>query len=249
MNTDLYEDFAGRYDLIPGRFDDNDPIKVEFFRRIFSENYVESVLDCACGTGRHLLLFHDLGCEVWGSDVSNAMLDQARKNLSQYGKKIPLQQADYRNLPQYFQRSFDAVTCLGSIGYMPDEEQFIRAFRSMHAVLREGGILVLTAIPTDKQWKEKPRFKLAVNYSDVTRLFVMDYFERTVGYHILDIFHNQDLDELKVWDAELTVVLRDAQEKLLIAADFHSVSFYGDFDFSRPYDEANSDSLITVAFR
>ena len=177
---------------------------------------------------------------------ANTMLAQARKNLSHHEVKVMLQQADYRELPKHFHRSFDAVVCLGSIGYMPGEKQFLRAFRSMSAILREGGILVLTAIPTDRQWKAKPRFKLLINTSEVTRLFVMDYFKRTVGYHILDIFHSQEVNELKVWSAELTVLVRDEQEKLLKTIGFRKVDFYGAFDF-HPYDKVNSDHLITVA--
>ena len=50
--------------------------------------------------------------------------------------------------------------------------------------------LVLTAIPTDRGWREKPRFRLGVNTPDVSRLFAMDYLERAVRYHILDIFHS-----------------------------------------------------------
>jgi len=248
MSVDLYEDFAKRYDLVPGELDGNNPMTVEFFQRVISENNVRSVLDCACGTGRHLILFHDLGCKVWGSDVSQSMLDEANKNLIRSGIKLPLKKIDYRNLPQHFSRSFDAVTCLGSIGYMQDEIQVLRAFQSMYAVLREGGILLLTTIPTDKQWKEKPRFRLGVNTSDVTRLFVMDYSKRTVGYHILDIYHSRKANELKVWSAELTALLKDVQGKLLKAAGFCKVDFYGAFDFT-PYEKALSDHLIVVAQR
>lgn len=248
MNADLYEGFADRYDLPGEMHNEHDPLVAEFFRRLFSEHEVHTVLDCACGTGRHLLLFHNLGCEVWGSDASEAMLAQARKNLDQYGMDVLLQLSDYRDLRQHYRGSFDAVACLGSIGYMPDEAQFLRAFHSMNAVLREGGILVLTTILTDRQWKERPRFKLAVNTPDVTRLFVMDYFERTVDYHILDIFHNPENNELKVWSAELTVLLRDEQERLLKTAGFRCVDFFGAFDFS-PYDRDNSDRLITVAHK
>lgn len=246
MKDDLYAGFAGRYDLEPESLLKNDPLMIDFFGRVFSENRVQSVLDCACGTGRHLFLFQKLGYEVWGSDISEAMLIQARKNLARYQVDIPLRIADYRNLPQHFPRSFDAVTCLGSIGYMTDETQFSQAFRSMNAVLGDGGVLVLTTIPTDREWEKKPRFKLAVNTSEFTRLFVMDYFEQTVGYHILDIYHSREANELKVWSAKLTVLLRDEQERLLKAAGFQKVEFYGGFDFS-PYDKAISDRLIAVA--
>jgi len=246
MSTDPYKGFAERYDIKPGDLTENDPLMVDFFRRIYSENNVRSVLDCACGTGRHLILFHNLGCKVWGSDISEAMLNQARENLAHYGIEISLKKADYRNLPQNFHRRFDAVACLGSIGYMTDEREFLQAFRSMHAVLREGGILVLTTITTDKQWKTKPRFKLVVNTPDITRLFVMDYIEQTVRYNILDAFHNQEANKLKVWSAELTVLLMDKQERLLKSAGFKQVDFYGNYDLST-YDVERSDRLITVA--
>jgi len=72
------------------------------------------VLDCACGTGRDLILFHSLGCEAFGADISEAMLAQAQKNLAQFGMKASLQKIDYRKLPQHFTRQFDAVMCLSS---------------------------------------------------------------------------------------------------------------------------------------
>ena len=80
MDIDSYEDFAQRYDLFFGNFGEHDQVRIDFFNQLFIENEVHSVLDCACGTGHDLHLFHSLGCEVFGSDISNAMLNQARKN-------------------------------------------------------------------------------------------------------------------------------------------------------------------------
>ena len=248
MTYDLYEDFAERYDLTPGRFGEFDPSIVEFFHRLFVENGIHTVLDCACGTGRHLFLFHSLGCKGFGSDVSESMLAQARKNLAEHGVQILLRQADYRDLPRHFRRRFDAVVCLGSIGYMPNETEFLRAFKSMSAVLRDGGIVILTTILTDKQWKERPRFFLTANTENFSRLFVIDYLERTAQYNILDIFHSEENRELKVWSAEIYVLLRDDQERLLKAAGFHAVDFYGTFDFD-PYVKEKSDKLIAVAHK
>lgn len=70
--ADLYAGFAGRYDFVTGRLDESDRFLVEFFSGIFSQNGVQTGLDCARGTGRHLLLFDSLGCRVWGSDASAA---------------------------------------------------------------------------------------------------------------------------------------------------------------------------------
>jgi ubiquinone/menaquinone biosynthesis C-methylase UbiE len=248
MINDAYEGFAERYDLSFGPFGEHDPQMVEFFRKLFARMNVQTVLDCACGTGRHLPLFHSLGCEVGGSDISESMLAQARKNMAEFGLEIPVHQADFRDLPRHFQQPFDAVICLSAIGFMPCEAEFLHAFTSMRQVLRRDGILVLTAIPTDRQWQEKPHFVLAANRRGFSRLFVIDYLERSARYDILDIFHGGERNDLQVWSAELHEFLRDDQERLLKAAGFQAVDFYGAFDFS-PYDKEASNSLITVAHK
>jgi SAM-dependent methyltransferase len=117
------------------------------------------------------------------------MLAQARHNLDSASVESPLLQADYRQLPWHCRGSFDAVVCLGAIGYLPDEAGFLQTFGNMRAVLRDGGILVSTVTLTDKQWAEKPRFILAANSGDFSRVYVIDYLERTARYNVLDIFH------------------------------------------------------------
>ena len=100
MGRDTYQDFAERYDLTFGEFTKHEPSVIDFFSKLFTEKKVRTVLDCACGTGRHLHLFHSLGCEVFGSDLSESMLAQAEKNLAEHGigNKARLSQADYREL-------------------------------------------------------------------------------------------------------------------------------------------------------
>jgi SAM-dependent methyltransferase len=221
-----------------------------FFQKLFSRHKVHSVLDCACGTGRHLPLFHSLGCEVVGSDISPSMLAQARWNLGNLALEISLHQVDYRRLPEQFDRRFDAVACLSSsILHMQNPEEALRALGSMHQVLREGGLLILTQGTTDKQWREKPRFILATSTSEFTRLFVIDYEGEGARYNVLDIWHSEEADELKVWSVDYAhVYLRDDQERLLRASGFRSISFYGGYRFE-PYSPETSDHLISVGLK
>jgi ubiquinone/menaquinone biosynthesis C-methylase UbiE len=250
MAYDLYEGFAERYDLFLRKFGEHDAVKIEFFRKLFEANRVHSVLDCACGTGQDLQLFYSLGCEVIGSDISESMLAQARKNLDKCKMKVPLRKVDYRELSQHFSRPFDVVVCLSSsILHMPNEVEVIRAFRSMHAVLCDSGILVLTQGTTDKQWREKPRFILAVNTRDFSRLFVIDYFACGARYNVLDIFHSAEACDFKIWSIDYAhILLQDEQERLLKASGFGAVDFYGNYRFE-PYDKETSDQLIAIAHK
>ncbi len=250
MSTDPYEGIADRYDLFHGEFGQHTPEIASFFRHVFEENRVARVLDCACGTGNDLVLFHSLGCEVTGSDISEAMLAQARRNLAQSGLDLPLHKIDYRYLPEHFDATFDAVVCLSSsILHMPTETDVLRAFESMRGVLRPGGILVLTQSTTDKQWREKPRFILAINDRDLSRLIVIDYAGQGATYHVLDIVHKEEEQDLKEWSVEYPrIYLRDDLDKLLTASAFEEVNFYGGYG-REPYDKGASPRLIAVAFK
>ena len=107
MTSDLYKGFAERNYL----FDKPGPEIVEFFRDLFDQYSVRTVLDCACGAGYELKIFDQLGCRAVGSDISDEVLELARENLADTNAASPLHKVDYRNLPQHFDDRFDAVVC------------------------------------------------------------------------------------------------------------------------------------------
>jgi ubiquinone/menaquinone biosynthesis C-methylase UbiE len=71
-------------------FHEHEPEVVEFFRSLFADHGVKTVLDCACGAGHELIIFKQLGSRPTGSDLSPAMLDLAKKNLTKAGVDLPL---------------------------------------------------------------------------------------------------------------------------------------------------------------
>lgn len=245
---DAYEGFADRYDLFFGHFEAHSPQLSTFYKKVFADNGVTRVLDCACGTGRHLYLFHKLGFDIVGSDISPAMLAQARRNLGERNIEIPLRHLDYREMPENFDEKFDAVVCLTSaICEMPDSLQMLQAFKSMRGVLRERGVLVLSQGTSDRQWAEKPRFILVDDTTAFTRLFVIDYFDMGARYNVVDIFHEGDEGRVETWSIDYpSLVFRDGQEEMLKSAGFRGVEFYGSYAFE-PYSKKTSSHLITVA--
>jgi len=105
-----------------------------------------SLLDVACGTGRHLAWFR-LQFECAGTDVEPEMLAIARETLP----GVPLEKADMVELD--LGRKFDAVTCLfSSIGYTARPERLDRAVRMMAGHLHPGGVLVVEPWITPEAW-------------------------------------------------------------------------------------------------
>lgn len=96
----------------------------------------ERILDIGCGTGRLTLALAERapGADVVATDVSPAMVREARKSL---GERVPVVQASGVQLP--FGADFDAVFSTATFHWIHDHP---RLFEEVHRVLRPGGRLV-----------------------------------------------------------------------------------------------------------
>lgn len=241
--NDQYEDLADRYDWMSLQ----QPAREAFFRQLFAKHGVSDVLDCACGTGTDLIMFHSLGCNVLGSDLSNAMLRQARKKLKEADLDLPVKRADFRELQTHFKRQFDAVVCLtNSINEVLEESEVLRALRSMKAVVRQGGIVVFDQGQSDATMKNPPGFDPVVNNRDFSRLFVLEYVTDVMQVNIFDFVHTEKRYEFHNATVNIAIRLKDDWDKILSSAGFSHVQYLGDMDFT-PYDVDTSRRLIAIA--
>lgn len=241
MTEDPYDGLAQRYDWMKRE----DPLRREFFQQLFAEHHVKKVLDCACGTGRDLLLFHSMGLEVFGSDLSDSMLAEARKNIGQ--ADIPLHKVDYCELPEHYDVEFDAVVCLSnSINEPLEDAHALRALRSMKSVLRTGGVLVFDQGQTDASMRNPPRFVPIVNNRDFTRFFVIDYAGDIQTVHIFDFIHTELQSDYKHTSVQIRIRLLDSWRQVLRMTGFSSFDFFGDWNRT-PYSKETSQRLIAVA--
>lgn len=241
---DLYEKFAYDYDEF-GQIDEYLGDEKTFLNKIFSEHGVNNVLDCACGTGQHLLMLAQSGYNVWGCDYSKSMLEVAHRNLQQRNYNIPLHQCDFRFLEQKFNKTFDAIVCLTTaLPHLHTDEDLLTALRSMKNRLSKNGVLVLTQ-GTTPFTLSLPSIEVVVNRPDFSRIFVKEHDERFQTIHVLDLFHSEKRLESNQYDIVYRILLDEDYKRLLTQAGFSDVQIYGDYSMN-DYDE-NSWRLIVVA--
>ncbi|GAA2961888.1 class I SAM-dependent DNA methyltransferase [Actinokineospora diospyrosa] len=97
-----------------------------------------SLVDIACATGAHLVAFAELFDEVAGVEISEPMVQVARKKFD--GEVVHL--GDMRSFD--LGRGFDAVTCMfGSIGHTMAEAELDAALACFARHLNPGGVLVV----------------------------------------------------------------------------------------------------------
>lgn len=128
-----------------------------FYGEIFAKARVKTVLDCACGTGRHALLFKEHRFQVTGSDKDPAMIEAARQNAAARSAEVPFVVSAFSELAVRFPPAFfDAVICVGnSLSQLRGPEDLRKALENMAAVTRPGGLLVLHVLNYDSLMKKE----------------------------------------------------------------------------------------------
>lgn len=241
MTADMYKGFAERYDWMRRE----GPARRAFFERLFAKYNAGKVLDCACGTGSDLIMFHSMNLETYGSDISESMLAEARKKT--VNTTVMLQKADFCNLPDTFVEEFDAVMCLNnSINEVLEDSETLRALHSMRSVLRAGGLLVFDQGQSDAMMHNPPRFAPILNNRNFTRLFTMEYSSSILTVHVFDFIHTEEDSDFKHHSVRLRIRLVDSWRNILQEAGFDQVDFYGDWNFTT-YDKESSERLIAIA--
>jgi SAM-dependent methyltransferase len=111
----------------------------------------QRILDMGCGTGRHALELARRGYHVTGVDLSDGMLDQARKITQAEGlTTVTFQQADATQFET--ETPFDRAYCVceGALGLIGTESEpqahDMAVLRNLYNALTPGGRLLITVL-------------------------------------------------------------------------------------------------------
>ena len=239
--SDVFEDLVDW----PKRLAGEEP----FFRRLFAEVGARSVLDSACGTGRHAALFHSWGLRVEGADVSPRMVERARAS---FGEPDGLHWTvrGYEE-PVRAQEPFDVVLCVGnSLAMAPDKEVVRRAVGAMTAAVRTGGAVVVHLLNVWRFpegpgiWQKCRR----ADRQDGDALIVKGVHRcgsRAYAELILAPIGNPEL----MRSTHLTLVCLEApeMEEMFRRSGARKVELHGGYD-GRSYDREESVDLVLTIF-
>jgi len=230
-------------------------IEEEKFRReadcyagIFSEHEVESVHDCACGTGRHTTYFAEWGYDAEGSDLSDGMLEQARERAREKGLDVRFFQAAFHELGDRAGRRYDGILCAGlGIAHLTKESELVRALENIYSIMNPGGVAIFENPPVDKlvDGEEPVHFgPLRVAQEDEQDLLNFRILSRTgehtLTYGVVVLRQGENGD----WDYEvrsfpLRMGITVTLERLLPEVGFREVEVRGSVEFLPEYGETD----------
>lgn len=198
-----------------------------------------SVLDLACGSGRHSILLAKQGFNVTGVDLSDTLLSEAVKSAKAESLDVKFIKSDIR----YFQteEKFDCILNLfTSFGYFENDEENFLVFEKAFNFLTKKGYFVLDYF--NKNYIEKNLVKFSKeekeNYSITQERKIID--QRVVKK--ITIQRNDTVqtffESVKLYDSNSLI-------QKLKEFGFEIVNLFGDF-LGNEFDENLSPRFIAI---
>ena len=132
-------------------------------------NDVNRIISFGCGTGKHDFELNKCGYSMSGIDMSEGMINVARKSALEQGINENFDVADIR----YYEASekYDAVISLFHvISYQTSNEDLLNAFKAARNCLSQGGLFIFDAWYGPGVLSDKPSVRIKEVEDDKYRL-------------------------------------------------------------------------------
>jgi len=246
----LYDQLSVVYDRFvdwPARL----PFELPFLEKLLADAGARRVLDAACGTGQHAIALAKAGFDVVGADLSQPMVEVARRNAEQAGVHAKFVAAGFGELAEKTAGPFDALLCLGnSIPHVNDLAHLTAVLRDFRAVLRPGGLLLLQQRNFDMVLRRRERFlppQVHTAGEDEWLFFrYYDFLEDGRLRFNMVMVHRSPAGDTCQMESTLLLPLTSAQLLPACAdAGFADLALYGSMQ-GEPFDPEHSSDLVLV---
>lgn len=196
-----------------------------------------TVLDLACGKGRHALQVHQLGYSVIGLDLSEESIAHAKRHEEE---GLSFTRGDMRKLQ--LEEQFDlTLNLFTSFGYFKSDEEDKMVLKGLLKHLNEGGRIVLDYLNVNHALKNLPSEELILRGDiefKIRKQLIDGFIVKDIKFQIEDREHhyrefvkNISLKDFKSYFSELNMEI---------------IEIFGDYALNE-FNSENSDRLIMIA--
>jgi 2-polyprenyl-3-methyl-5-hydroxy-6-metoxy-1,4-benzoquinol methylase len=167
----------------------NTDLEVNMLDGIFRKFKVKSVLDVACGVGRHAIPLAKRGYQVTGIDFSPFQIKKSKEDAKTARAQVRFIRVDANAF--VYPEEFDAAICMWTtLGEEP--LQYRKVIRNVLSSLKPGGIFVVD----NRSWEYIPKKK---------EQYITDRLKLKDGTRILTQIHDRYTEHFRIRDSVTTI--------------------------------------------
>jgi len=194
-----------------------------------------TILDLACGKGRHSLYLNSIGYDVTGLDLSKQSISEAKQKEN--GRLC----FEVHDMSKPYIKQFDTVFNLfTSFGYFDCDEDNLNTIKAIKANLKPNGIGVIDFMNIDV-------VKNSLKQDDIKTVNGIDfYLKRSVknGYIVKDIAFNFKGQDFNFYERVKAFSLNDFKT-MFEQAELTLLDVFGDYQLNT-FNKQNSERLIMI---
>lgn len=195
-----------------------------------------TLIDIACGKGRHATYFNSLGLNVVGVDLSPNSIASAKKNENE---TLQFSVHDMREI--YQKNHFDVVTNLfTSFGYFDNEKDEQRALNAMATNLKSEGVLII-----DFMNAEKVIANLVLKEQKIIDGITFNITRKTESNHIIKDIEILDKVVKQHFQEKVKALTLDDFSNFISKAGLKIIDIFGNY-MLEGFDSIISDRLILI---
>ena len=201
---------------------------------------VKTVFDMATGNGRHAILLASKGYEVTAVDLSEMLLDIAKKNAAKENLDIEFVHSDLRKYNP--DKKFDLIINLfTSIGYFEKDEENFHLLNNAYDLLEDEGYFVLDYM--NKNFVQNTLVPVSVDITDNSTITQNRFIknERVIKEIIIEKEKSTEkyYESVRMFSYE---EIKSTMEKI----GFKILNTFGDF-LGNPFELETSPRIIIIS--
>lgn len=234
--SQFYDDMVSFSSLIENR--------TAWYKTLITQE-MKSAADIGCGSGLDTIALSGLGLKVSGFDVSELMVEHAKKNAADYKVQAEFIVSEVDKISSDYHNSFDFITSMGNTFANIEPGKLKPSLEKIRKMLFTRGIFVMQILNYDLILEQQQRIINIKKAKSNTYVRFYDFYPEHINFNILKFLNDSpqsaDLLTTKIYPHSLTTITNHLHE-----AGFSQINTFGSLKMEH-FDRKSSKDLIVIA--
>jgi ubiquinone/menaquinone biosynthesis C-methylase UbiE len=240
-NKVFFDEASKFYDQMVN-FDEGVNRRKELLKRFIEKDYFEAA-DIGCGSGMDSIALALNGLNVTSFDISEGMIEQAKRNSNKFKQKINFVTASAADINNFYHDKFSIVVSLGNTFANLNKTSLKKSIENIFNILKSKGKVLIQILNFKRIMLDKERIVNITEKDNYVYLRFYDFMPHSLNFNILH-FNKNNFNERILITTSLYPHYKEDFLTLFNDAGFSEINFYSSLNSEEFIPDSSKDLII-----